>query len=176
MQDLKNLIRTIPNWPKEGIMFRDITTLMKDPVGFRKIIDVLVQRYIGKRIDVIAGIEARGLILGGALAHQLGIGFVPIRKPGKLPAETVEAEYMKEYGPDKLTLHKDAIEEGQSVLIIDDLIATAGTCVAAAELVQKLGGSVFECCFLVELPELKGRDKLEAKNLKVFSLLAFEGE
>ncbi|MEA3430484.1 MAG: adenine phosphoribosyltransferase [Nanoarchaeota archaeon] len=176
MEDLKNLIRTIPNWPKEGIMFRDVTTLMKDPVGFRKVIDVLVQRYIGKKIDIIAGIEARGLIIGGALAHQLGLGFIPIRKPGKLPAETVEAEYMKEYGPDKLTLHKDAIEPGQNVLIIDDLLATGGTCIAAAELVEKLGGKVAECAFMVDLPDLGGTKKLQDKGYNVYKMVEFEGD
>jgi len=176
MNDLKELIRTIPNWPKEGIMFRDVTTLMKDPVGFRKVVDMLVHRYINKKVDVIAGIEARGLILGGALAHQLGVGFVPIRKPGKLPAETVEAEYMKEYGPDKLTLHKDAIMEGQNVLIIDDLLATGGTALAAAKLVEKLGGKVTEFAFMVDLPDLGGNKTLTEKGYSVYKMIDFEGE
>ena len=176
MNELKNLIRTIPNWPKEGIMFRDVTTLMKDPKGFRKMIDIMVHRYMDKRIDIVAGIEARGLIIGGALAHQLGLGFVPIRKPGKLPAETVEAEYMKEYGPDKVQVHKDAISEGMNVLLIDDLLATGGTMFAAIELVEKLGGKVAECAFVVDLPDLGGRKKLEEKGYKVYNMIEFEGD
>lgn len=176
MKELKDMIRTIPHWPKEGVMFRDVTTLMKNPLGFRRVIDLFVQRYVDKRIDLVAGIEARGLILGGAIAHQLGLGFVPIRKPGKLPAETIEAEYMKEYGPDKLSIHKDAINEGMNVLVIDDLLATGGTAIAAAELVEKLGGKVAEIAFIVDLPDLGGKKKLEEKGYKVFNMLEFEGD
>ena len=173
---VKSKIRTIPHWPKQGVMFRDITTLLKDSDGFKHMIDLLVERYKNLKIDVVAGIESRGFITGSVLAHQLGVGFVPIRKPGKLPAETISEEYELEYGKDKIEIHKDAIEEGSKVLLVDDLVATAGTSVAAANLIKKLGGEIIECSFIVELPELKGREKLEKKGLKVFSLVQFEGE
>lgn len=173
---VKSKIRTIPHWPKQGIMFRDITTLLKDKDGYNHMIDLLVERYKGVEIDVVAGIESRGFITGSVLAHRLGVGFVPIRKPGKLPAETVSEEYELEYGKDKIEIHTDAIEKGSKVLLIDDLVATAGTCVAAANLVRKLGGDIVECSFIVELPDLKGREKLEKLGLKVFSLVQFGGE
>jgi len=174
--DLKSKIRTVPHFPKQGIMFRDITTLLKDARGFRRVIDELVQRYTGVPIDVVVGLDARGFIIGGALAHQLGKGFVPVRKAGKLPAETMSHEYELEYGKDKVEIHRDAINKGDRVLVVDDLIATGGTCLAAANLVRKLGGEVVECAFIVELPELKGRERLEKDGCKVFSLVQFEGE
>ncbi len=173
---IKEKIRTIPHYPKQGIMFRDITTLLKDAQGMRKVVDELVQRYTGAPIDVICGIEARGFILGGALAHQLGMGFVPIRKKGKLPAETISHEYELEYGTDCVEIHKDAIAEGSNVLIVDDLVATGGTATAAAKLVEKLGGKIVELSFIVDLPEVGGRKKLEEQGYKVFSLVEFEGE
>lgn len=176
MESIKSKIRTIPHFPKHGIMFRDITTLLKDAQGFRKTVDEFVQRYTGADIDVIVGLEARGFILGGAIAHQLGKGFVPIRKAGKLPGKKVSHEYTLEYGKDKIEVHEDAISKGDKVLIVDDLIATAGTCLAAAALVSKLGGDIVECAFIVELPELGGREKLEKQGYKVFSLVQFEGE
>lgn len=173
---LKEKIRTVPNWPKPGIMFRDITTLLKDKEGYNHMIDLLVERYKDMDIDVIAGIESRGFITGSALANRLGIGFVPIRKPGKLPAETVSEEYSLEYGTDKIEIHKDAIQPGTKVLLVDDLIATGGTCTAAANLIKKLGGELIECSFIVDLPELGGKKKLEQAGYKVFNLVEFEGE
>ena len=171
--DLKSTIRTIPDFPKPGIMFRDITTLLKDPKAFNHTIDLLTNRYIGKDIDLVAGIESRGFIFGAALAHRLNKGFVPIRKKGKLPGKTVSVEYDLEYGTDKIEVHEDAIHAGHKVLLVDDLIATGGTARAACDLIEKLGGSVVECCFLVDLPELKGKEKLT--KYPVFSLVDFEG-
>ncbi len=176
MESIKSKIRTIPHFPKQGIMFRDITTLLKDAQGFRKVIDEFVQRYTGVPIDLIVGLEARGFILGGALAHQLGKGFVPIRKKGKLPAEVERHEYELEYGKDTIEMHKDAINRGDKVLIVDDLLATGGTCLAAAALVEKLGGEVVECAFIVDLPDVGGRKRLEAKGYEIFALCEFEGE
>ncbi|MDA8154909.1 MAG: adenine phosphoribosyltransferase [Actinomycetota bacterium] len=175
---IKSKIRTIPDYPKKGIMFRDITTLIKDPVGFRLVIDSLTQRYITGEVqfDVIAGIESRGFIMGGALAYTLGKGFVPIRKKGKLPAEKVSQEYELEYGTDSIEVHKDAIMKGASVLLVDDLVATGGTALAAAALIEKLGGRVAEMAFIVDLPDVGGRKRLEAKNYSVFALTEFEGE
>ncbi len=173
---VKSKIRAFPNWPKQGIIFRDITSLLKDKEGYNHMIDLLVERYKDKEIDVVAGIESRGFITGAVLAHRLGLGFVPIRKPGKLPGETASEEYELEYGKDKIEVHKDAIPEGSRVLLVDDLVATAGTCGAAANLIKKLGGKIVECSFIVELPALKGREKLEKKGLSVFSLVQFEGE
>ncbi|MDD5193010.1 MAG: adenine phosphoribosyltransferase [Candidatus Nanoarchaeia archaeon] len=173
---IKNKIRAIPDWPKPGIVFRDITTLLKDNEGMNKVIEILCNRYKNEEIEIIAGIEARGFILGGILANKLGKGFVPIRKKGKLPHEVVREEYDLEYGKDSIEIHKDAIKYGQNVLIIDDLIATGGTALAACNLVKRLGGRIHECCFIVDLPELKGREKLEKNNYKVFSLVEFEGE
>ncbi|MBW2966548.1 adenine phosphoribosyltransferase [Candidatus Woesearchaeota archaeon] len=173
---VKSKIRTVPHWPKQGIMFRDITTLLKDKEGYNHMIDLLVERYKDMKVDVVAGIESRGFITGSVLAHRLGVGFVPIRKPGKLPAETVSEEYELEYGKDKIEVHTDAINKGDKVLLVDDLVATSGTAVAAANLIKKLGGEIVECSFIVELPDLKGREKLEKKGLKVFSLVQFEGE
>lgn len=172
--NFKEKIRTIPNFPKEGIMFRDITTLLKDSEGFRDVINEFVNRYKDKKIDAVVGIESRGFILGGAIAHQLGVGFIPARKPGKLPAETTKIEYELEYGKDALEIHNDAIQPGQNVLLIDDLLATSGTCRAAINLIKKLGGNIVETAFIVELPGLKGREKI--KDVPVFSLVEFEGD
>jgi adenine phosphoribosyltransferase len=175
---IKSKIRTIPDYPKKGIMFRDITTLIKDPVGFRLVIDGLTQRYIGetKKFDLIVGIESRGFILGGALAYTLGKGFVPIRKKGKLPAEKVSQEYELEYGMDSIEIHKDAIIKGQKVLLIDDLLATGGTALAAAALIEKLGGRVYEMAFIVNLPDVGGEKRLKAKKYRLFTLTEFEGD
>ncbi len=175
-EELKKKIRTIPHWPKQGIMFRDITTLLKDKKGMRRVIDLFVQRYTEQDFDIIAGIEARGFIFGGAIAHQLGKGFVPIRKKGKLPAETVSHEYEKEYGPDTMEIHKDAIKPGDKVLLIDDLIATGGSFIAACELIKKLGGEIVECACVVDLPDLGGKKLLQDQGYKVFTMVEFEGE
>ena len=169
---IKSKIRTVPHWPKEGIMFRDITTLLKDPAGFRETIDLLYKRYENKKIDKVIGIESRGFIFGAPLAYLLGCGFVPVRKPGKLPAECESEEYTLEYGKDKIEIHKDAINQGDRILIVDDLIATAGTADAARKLVKKLGGKIVECAFTVELTDLKGRDKLKGEN--IYSIVEFE--
>jgi adenine phosphoribosyltransferase len=176
MDAIKNKIRTIPHFPKQGIMFRDITTLLKDAQGFRKVIDEFVQRYTGVDIDVVVGLESRGFIIGGAVAHQLGKGFVPIRKAGKLPAKTVSHEYTLEYGKDKVEIHEDAIKKGTKVLVIDDLLATGGTALAAATLIEKCGGKIVEFAFIVDLPEVGGAKKLKEKGYKFFTLCEFEGE
>jgi adenine phosphoribosyltransferase len=175
---IKSRIRTIPDHPKKGIMFRDITTLIKDPVGFRLVIDNLTQRYIKGDVefDLIVGIEARGFIIGGALSYTLGKGFAPIRKPGKLPAEVVSQEYELEYGSDKMEIHTDALNEGTKVLLVDDLLATGGTALAAAALVEKLGGTVSEMAFIVNLPDVGGFKRLTEKGYSVFALTEFEGE
>jgi 5'-methylthioadenosine phosphorylase len=170
---LKNKIRTIPNFPKPGIMFRDITTLLKDKEGLKKLIDILYDRYKNYNIDIVAGIESRGFIIAGMLADRLNCGLVLIRKPGKLPAETLSESYELEYGVDSVEIHKDAIQKGQKVLLIDDLLATGGTALASCKLIEKLEGKIVECCFAIELPDLKGREKLSKYN--VFSLIKFEG-
>ena len=172
--NLKEKIRTIPHWPVEGVMFRDITTLLQDPAAFKHACDELYKRYKSMKIDVVVGIESRGFIFGAVLAYKLGVGFVPVRKPGKLPSKTISEEYTLEYGKNKIEIHEDAIKKGQKVLIIDDLIATGGTISAAIKLVEKLGGEVVECAFIIELPELKGREKL--KGYKIFKLVDFEGD
>lgn len=171
---IKSKIRTIPHWPKQGVMFRDITTLLKDNEGFKRVVEIFYNRYKNREINVIAGIESRGFIVGGILAEKLGVGFVPIRKKGKLPAETIKEEYDLEYGKDAVEIHKDAIQQGQKVLLIDDLIATGGTMGAAANLIEKLGGVIEEIAFVIELPDLKGREKLS--KWEVFSIVKFEGE
>lgn len=175
---IKSKIRTIPDHPKKGILFRDITTLLKDPVGFRLVIDTMTQRYIKGdiNIDLIVGIEARGFIIGGALSYTLGKGFVPIRKVGKLPAEVVRHEYQLEYGTDTVEIHKDAMDKGTKVLIVDDLLATGGTALAAAALVEKLGGTVAEMAFIVNLPDVGGEKKLRKKGYQIYSLTGFEGD
>lgn len=178
MMSIKSRIRTIQDHPKKGIMFRDITTLIKDPVGFRLVIDNFTQRYIRDDInfDLIVGIEARGFIIGGALSYTLGKGFVPIRKRGKLPAEVVRHEYELEYGTDTVEVHKDAITKGSKILLVDDLLATGGTALAAAALIEKLGGTVTEMAFIVNLPDVGGYRKLKDKGYNVFFLTEFEGD
>ena len=173
---IKSLIRTVPHYPKKGVMFRDITTLLKDPVGFRITINEFVHRYTGAKLDKVAGIESRGFIIGSALAFQLGVGFVPIRKKGKLPAETVGHDYELEYGVDRVELHVDAVSKGERVLLVDDLIATGGTAEAAIKLIEKMGGSVVEVCAVIDLPDLGGRKRLEKLKHKVFTLCEFEGD
>ena len=173
---IKSKIRTVPHYPKQGIQFRDITTLLKDPIGLRVTIDDLARRYAGMKIDKIAGIEARGFILGAPLAYVLGKGFVPIRKKGKLPAETIGHDYELEYGTDRIEIHTDAIEKGEKILLVDDLIATGGTAEAACKLIQKMGGEIVECCFIIDLPDIGGRKRLEKHGHKVFALCEFEGD
>ncbi|MDA1097380.1 MAG: adenine phosphoribosyltransferase [Proteobacteria bacterium] len=173
---LKDLVRTIPDYPKKGIMFRDITTLLEHPAGFRRTVDELVQPFAGNAITRVAGIEARGFILGGAVAHQLSVGFVAVRKKGKLPWQTISVEYELEYGTDEIEIHIDSVEPGDKILIIDDLIATGGTAAAAAQLVRDAGGEVVGASFIVELPDLGGRARLEAIGVEVRSLMSFEGE
>ena len=173
---IKSKIRTVPHYPKQGIQFRDITTLLKDPVGFRATIDELAQRYADMKLDKIAGIEARGFIFGAALAYALNKGFVPIRKKGKLPAETIGHDYALEYGTDRIEIHTDAITKGEKVLLVDDLIATGGTAEAACVLIEKMGGKIVECCFIIDLPDIGGRARLEKHGHKVFALCEFEGD
>lgn len=173
---IKSRIRTVPHYPKQGIMFRDITTLLKDPVGLRLTVHELVNRYTGMKIDKVAGIESRGFIVGAPLAHMLGVGFVPIRKKGKLPAETIGHDYELEYGTDRIEIHTDAISPGENVLLVDDLIATGGTAEAAAMLIEKIGGNIVECAFVIDLPEVGGRKRLEKHGYKVFALCEFEGD
>ena len=174
--DIKSRIRTIPDYPKPGILFRDVTTLLGDAHGFRKAVDELVQPFTGSRIDKVAGIEARGFILGGAVAHQLGVGFVPVRKKGKLPWTTLGQDYELEYGSDRVEMHADAIGEGEKVLLIDDLVATGGTAEATIRLIEQAGGEVVGCSFVIELPDLGGRKRLEELGYEVLALCAFEGE
>jgi adenine phosphoribosyltransferase len=169
---LKKLIREVPDWPKPGILFYDITTLLKDNQGFRALIDNLYDHYHGKPIDLIAGIEARGFIFGPALAYRLGAGFVPIRKPKKLPSKTAVETYELEYGTDSLEIHQDAVQKGQRVLVCDDLLATGGTAAASVRLIRKLGGDVMGCGFAVELTFLHGREKLQ--DVDVYSLLQYD--
>jgi len=176
LMPIKSYIRTIPDYPRQGIMFRDITTLLIDPIGFRLTIDRIVERYADRKIDKVAGIEARGFIIGGAVASHLGVGFVPIRKINKLPGEKIGQDYSLEYGVDRLEVHVDAISFGDNVLLIDDLIATGGTAEAAARLIAKLEGNVVEACFVVDLPALNGRKRLEDIGVPVFALCQFEGD
>lgn len=173
--NLRDTIRSIPDYPKPGIVFRDITTLLGNPRAFRRAVDELVQPYAGTGIEKVAGMEARGFILGGAVAHQLSAGFVPIRKKGKLPHEVVSIAYSLEYGVDQMEIHRDAIVKGEKVVLVDDLIATGGTACAAVELLRKLGADVVATCFVIDLPDLGGADKLRAMNVPVRSLVAFEG-
>lgn len=175
MAPIKSLIRTIPHYPKQGIMFRDITTLLKDPLGLRMVVDGLAEHVANQKIDKIAGIEARGFIVGAALAYKLGVGFVPIRKSGKLPSETVGQEYALEYGADRVEIHTDAITQDEHVLLVDDLIATGGTAEAGVALIQKLGGVLAGCAFVIDLPELGGSQRLQEKGLQVIALCAFDG-
>ena len=173
--DLRRLIRTIPDYPKPGIMFRDITTLLSDPRGLRAAVDGLLLPFVNMPIDLVAGIEARGFILGGAVAHQLSRGFVPVRKKGKLPHKTIGQEYQLEYGVDSVEIHADAIAPGQRVLLIDDLIATGGTAEAAIALVQRSGGELVAAAFIIDLPDLGGSERLKLRGVAVHTLLSFEG-
>ena len=172
---LKNAIRTIPDYPKPGILFRDITTLLGDARAFRRAVDELVQPFAGTRIDKIAGMEARGFILGGAVAHQLSAGFVPIRKKGKLPHDKVSIAYSLEYGLDEMEMHSDAVIPGERVILVDDLIATGGTAEGAVKLLKQIGADVVAACFVIDLPDLGGADKVRALGVPVRALLAFEG-
>ena len=175
MKTVKDYIRTIPDCPHAGIMFRDVTTLFDDPDGFQLAIKQLVAPYLGQKIDKVAGLEARGFILGGAVAYHLGCGFVPIRKQGKLPGSVISQEYTLEYGQAVLELHEDAIEAGETVLVVDDLLATGGTAEAGVKLIERLGGDVTACAFVIDLPELGGSKKLQAMGLPLHSLCSFEG-
>jgi len=175
MKTVKDYIRTIVDFPHEGILFRDVTTLFADPRGFRMAVDQMLHPYAGQRIDAVVGLEARGFILGGAIAHQLGTGFVPIRKKGKLPGTTISQDYKLEYGEAIVEIHDDAIQAGQRVLVVDDLLATGGTAEAGIKLVERLGGEIIGCAFIVDLPDLGGRKRLEALGMEVHALCAFEG-
>lgn len=170
--DLKSKIRDIKDFPTEGILFKDITTLLKDPKAFKYVIDQLAVNYIEEKVDIVVAIESRGFIIGGALAHELGAGFVPVRKMGKLPAKTIVVEYELEYGRDTLAIHEDAILPGQKVLVVDDLLATGGTMGATLRLVEELGGVVIGVAFLIELAFLKGKDKLKKYN--IHSLISYD--
>ncbi|HBF30745.1 adenine phosphoribosyltransferase [Rhizobium sp.] len=174
-QELSDTIRSIHDYPKPGIIFRDITTLLGNPRAFRRAVDELVQPYAGMKIDKIAGMEARGFILGGAVAHQLSAGFVPIRKKGKLPHDTVSIAYSLEYGLDEMEMHVDAVQPGEKVILVDDLIATGGTAVGAVQLLRQIGADVVSACFVIDLPDLGGRKKLEALGVDVRTLVEFSG-
>jgi adenine phosphoribosyltransferase len=173
--DLRAAIRTIADYPKPGIQFRDITTLLGNARAFRRAVDDLVNPWAGSKIDKVAGIEARGFIIGGAVAHQVSAGFVPIRKKGKLPYETVRIAYSLEYGIDEMEMHKDAVSKGERVILVDDLIATGGTAEGAVKLLRNMGAEVLAACFIVDLPELGGAAKLRALNVPVRTLVSFEG-
>ena len=173
--DLTAAIRTIPDYPKPGILFRDITTLLGDARAFRRAVDELVQPFAGRKIDKVAGIEARGFILGGAVAHQLSAGFLPVRKKGKLPAETLRQTYALEYGTDEVEIHIDAVKPGEAVLIVDDLIATGGTCEAAVQLLRRAGADIVGAAFVIDLPDLGGAAKIASMGVPVQSLVAFAG-
>jgi adenine phosphoribosyltransferase len=173
--DFESVIRSIPDYPKKGIIFRDITTLLGNARAFRRAVDELVQPYAGVRIDRVAGIEARGFILGGAVAHQLSIGFVPVRKKGKLPWKVIGEDYDLEYGTDRVEIHQDAVQKGENVLIVDDLIATGGTAFAAIKLLERAGARVVGCSFVIDLPELGGADKIRALGKEVRTLVSFAG-
>ncbi|MCO5133285.1 MAG: adenine phosphoribosyltransferase [Phyllobacteriaceae bacterium] len=172
---LEGAIRTIPDYPHKGILFRDITTLLGNARAFRRSVDELVHPYSGTGVKQVAGVEARGFILGGAMAHQLSCGFVPIRKKGKLPHETVRIAYSLEYGVDEMEMHKDAVEKGDRVILVDDLIATGGTAEGAVKLLQQMGADVVAACFVIDLPDLGGRRKIEALGVPVRTLIEYEG-
>ncbi len=176
MNFLKDIIRAVPDYPKDGIVFRDITTLLADPKAFMGAVDALVQHHVGQRFDHVAGIEARGFIVGGAVAHRLAAGFIPVRKKGKLPAETLGQQYDLEYGTDMLEIHVDAVKPGDQVILVDDLIATGGTAEAAIKLIEKAGAEVAACSFIVDLPDLGGRARIEAMGIPVLTLVEFEGD
>jgi adenine phosphoribosyltransferase len=173
--DLRSSIRTIPDYPKPGIMFRDITTLLGNARAFRRAVDELVQPWAGSKIDKVAGMEARGFILGGAVAHQVSAGFIPIRKKGKLPHKRVSIAYSLEYGLDEMEMHEDAVTKGDKVILVDDLIATGGTAEGAVKLLKQQGADVLAACFIIDLPELGGADKIRKLGVPVRTLIAFEG-
>ena len=173
--DIRDYIRTIVDFPHEGILFRDVTTLLADPRGFRMAIDQMLHPYAGERIDKVVGLEARGFILGGAIAHQLSVGFVPIRKKGKLPGPVISEEYTLEYGEAVVEIHDDAIATGEKILVVDDLLATGGTAAAGIKLIERLGGEIVSCAFIIDLPDLGGRQVLEGMGMDVHALCAFEG-
>jgi adenine phosphoribosyltransferase len=173
--DLRSSIRNIPDYPKPGIMFRDITTLLGDARAFRRAVDELVQPWAGSKIDKVAGIEARGFILGGAVAHQVSAGFIPIRKKGKLPHKRVSIAYSLEYGLDEMEMHEDAVEKGEKVVVVDDLVATGGTAEGAVKLLKQQGADVLAACFIIDLPALGGADKIRALGVPVRTLISFEG-
>jgi len=175
IRSVKDYIRTIVDFPHEGILFRDVTTLFADPRGFRMAIDQMLHPYAGEQIDKVVGLEARGFILGGAIAHQLSLGFVPIRKKGKLPGAVISEEYQLEYGEAVVEIHDNAIQPGEKVLVVDDLLATGGTAEAGIKLIERLGGEIVGCAFIVDLPELGGRQKLETMGMDVHVLCEFEG-
>jgi adenine phosphoribosyltransferase len=175
LQEIKDSIRTIPDYPKPGVKFRDITTLLGNARAFRRVIDELVEPWAVHKVDRVAGIEARGFILGGAVAHQLAAGFVPIRKKGKLPHTTVRVAYSLEYGLDEMEMHEDAVSRGERIILVDDLIATGGTAEAAVRLLRKLGVEILGACFVIDLPELGGSKKLQALGVPVRTLVSFEG-
>ena len=175
LKEIKESIRTIPDYPKPGVQFRDITTLLGNARTFRRVVDELVQPWTVAKVDCVAGIEARGFILGGAVAHQLAAGFVPIRKKGKLPHTTVRVAYSLEYGLDEMEMHEDAVERGERIILVDDLLATGGTAAAAVALLRKLGAEILGACFVIDLPDLGGRKKLEALDVAVRTLVSFEG-
>jgi adenine phosphoribosyltransferase len=172
---IRDHIRTVPNWPAPGVMFRDITPLLQDPKTFRVLIDMFVYRYMGQKIDVVAGVDARGFILGAVLAYELNLGFVPIRKKGKLPFQTISEQYELEYGSATVELHEDACKPGDRVVLIDDLVATGGTMIAAAKLLRRLGAEVVECAAIVDLPELGGSKIIKAEGYALHTICAFEG-
>lgn len=174
--NIKSFIRTIPDYPKPGIQFRDITTLLKDPQGLKLTVNGFLERYKNQKIDKVVGVEARGFLIGAPLAYKLGVGFVPIRKQGKLPAEKAGYDYELEYGGDRVEIHLDAIESGETVLLVDDLIATGGTAIAAITLIEKLGGKVAECAFVIDLVDIGGRKRLEDAGHSMFALCEFEGD
>jgi len=173
--NLKPYIRTISNWPIDGVEFRDITSLIENPLAYRRMIDAFVYRYMGEKLDAIVGLDARGFILGGALSYALGVSFVPVRKKGKLPGETISVSYSLEYGEAEVEIHVDAIQPGARVLVIDDLIATGGTMLAAIKLVRELNGEIVEACAVIDLPDLKGSDKIRDANVDLFTLVDYEG-
>ena len=175
MQEIKESIRTIPDYPKPGVLFRDITTLLGNARAFRRVVDELVQPWSTAKVDCVAGIEARGFILGGAVAHQLAAGFVPVRKKGKLPHTTVRVAYSLEYGLDEMEMHEDAVARGERIILVDDLIATGGTAEAAVKLLRQLGAEILGACFVIDLPDLGGSRKLEALGVPVRTLVAFAG-
>lgn len=174
-KSVRDYIRTIVDFPHEGIMFRDVTTLLADPRGFRMAIDQMLHPYVGERIDKVVGLEARGFILGGAIAHQLSVGFVPIRKKGKLPGATLSQDYTLEYGDATVEIHDDAIQPGEKILVVDDLLATGGTAAAGIKLIERLGGEIISCAFIIDLPDLGGYKVLKDLGMDVHTLCTFEG-